>query len=286
MRLQVFLSRNGVSSRREALEIVKAGTVEVNGTVIDEPSFEVDPTKDRVMCKGITIEPKPYKYILMNKPKNVTTTKFDPHATKTVYDILPKHFNFVAPVGRLDRDTEGLLLLTNDGDVAHALTHPSFKVEKTYYACVEGRLDGESKTKLETGVYLDGIKTAPCHIQILRKSKEMTEVRITLHEGRNRQVRRMFAKVKTRVKFLQRIEQGPLKLGNSKPGWWRELTTEEVAALKEIVQKNRLKEEQVSDSIVTRKPGSGKSFWKSKALKKLKPKQKINIRSKKVYGRK
>ncbi|MBF0479502.1 MAG: rRNA pseudouridine synthase [Candidatus Omnitrophica bacterium] len=239
MRLQVFLSRNGVSSRREALGLVQRGSVEVNGEVVDEPSYEVDPKKDRVMCKGIVIEPNPYKYILLNKPKNVTTAKHDPHAKSTVYELLPKNLQFVVPVGRLDRDTEGLILLTNDGDVANCFTHPSFKIEKTYYVGMEGNLDSESKKKLEEGIYLDGKKTAPCKIQILRKYKNITEARITLHEGRNRQVRRMFGKVKYRVKFIQRTAQGPLKLGASRPGSWRELTKDEVEQLKQLVEKSR-----------------------------------------------
>lgn len=234
IRLQVFLSHNGVCSRREALNIIKDRRVTVNGRVCWEPSTPVNPDKDHVSLDGKRIKTKTYAYILLNKPTGFTTTKADRYAKNTVLDLLPRKYHHLSPVGRLDRDTEGLLLLTNDGDVAYQLTHPKFNVDKTYFARVEGRLEIEKKARLERGVFIDGKRTAPAKIKKGRFLKGQTELTITIHEGRKRQIRIMFAKMKHRVTYLKRLVQGPLILGPLKKGEWRLLKREEIESIKNI----------------------------------------------------
>ncbi|HBG61441.1 MAG: hypothetical protein A2Y03_01365 [Omnitrophica WOR_2 bacterium GWF2_38_59] len=234
MRLQVFLSRNGVSSRRDALELIKKGNVSLNGKVVFEPSTEVDEKCLGVSVNGEKIKPRKFLYILMNKPKGFTTTKEDRFADKLVFDLLPKNLHHLAPVGRLDKDTEGLLLLTNDGDVAYKLTHPKFNVDKIYYVVLRERIDQEKRLKVERGVYIDGVKTLPAKIKIIKSLKDRTELSITVHEGKKRQIRRMFANVKTKVLYLKRLTQGPLKLGSLKVGCARELNAQEINSIRMI----------------------------------------------------
>ena len=234
LRLQVFLSRNGVCSRRRALDMVKAGRVKLNGTVCLEPSTSVDPGKDRVEADGRNIQGKACDYILMNKPAGFTTTKADRFADRTVLELLPGNLRHVAPAGRLDRETEGLLLLTNDGDVAYRLTHPKFNVDKTYFVRVSGRLDAAMKKNIERGIAVDGKMTAPAQIKDVLAHKDSTELTITIHEGRKRQIRIMFAKLGLKVVYLKRIQQGPLTLGALKTGAWRALSRQEIEQLKKI----------------------------------------------------
>ncbi|MBU0467865.1 MAG: rRNA pseudouridine synthase [Candidatus Omnitrophica bacterium] len=234
MRLQVFLSRNGVSSRRGALDLIKKGNVSLNGEVVFEPSTEVDEKCAGVSVNGERIKPRKFVYILLNKPKGYMTTKEDRFADKTVLDLLPKNLNHLAPVGRLDKDTEGLLLLTNDGDVAYKLTHPKFNIDKTYYVTLRERLEHQKRIKVENGVYLDGVKTLPAKIKIIKLLRDRTELTITIHEGKKRQVRRMFANVKTKVLYLKRLVQGPLKLGTLKVGCARELNAKEINSIRMI----------------------------------------------------
>ena len=234
MRLQVFLSRNGVSSRRGALDLIKKGNVFLNGKVVYEPSTEVDEKCMGVSVNGEKIKPGKFVYVMLNKPKGYMTTKEDRFADRTVYDLLPEKLNHLAPVGRLDKDTEGLLLLTNDGDVAYKLTHPKFNVDKTYYVTLRERLEHQKRLKVEKGVYLDGIKTLPAKVKIIKLLKDRTELSITVHEGKKRQIRRMFANVKTKVLYLKRLVQGPLKLGNLKVGCARELTSREIDSIRKL----------------------------------------------------
>ena len=234
MRLQVFLSHNGVCSRREGLRVVQDGHVMVNGKLITEPSFQVDPDQDRVLVDGKPIKVQQTTYIMLNKPKGYVTTKEDPFADKTVLDLLPKSFQHLVPVGRLDKDTEGLLLLTNDGDVAYKLTHPKFNVNKTYYVRIQGRLGDEAKLKLEKGVVIEGEKTAPAKIFDVKWRAQETECKITIHEGKKRQIRIMFSLMGHKVTYLCRLKQGPLKLGNLPAGEHRRLREDEIENLKKI----------------------------------------------------
>lgn len=236
MRLLIFLARTGSCSRRKALDSIKSGHVCVNGQKVTEPSF---PIKDADIVlwnnRRVTIQEK--VYILLNKPKGVTTTAADRFAEKTVLDLLPRRFKHLFPVGRLDKDTTGLLLLTNDGDLAYSLTHPSFEVDKTYMALLDKKLSAEDKRILESGIMLDGKKTALCRIS---KSGH-TDVRVTIHEGRKRQIRRMFASLGYYVVDLCRLRQGPLNLGNLKTGAWRFLEKDEIASLQSVIKKPSVK---------------------------------------------
>lgn len=231
MRLQVFLSRNGVCSRRNAMDLIKAGHVTVNDRCVREPSTGIDSDTDRVHVDGQRVKDKVYTYVLLHKPTGYVTTKTDRFAEKTVFELLPKQYAHLSPVGRLDKNTEGLLLFTNDGDMIFKLTHPKFHVDKTYFVKVAGKLDGETKLKVEKGVWLKGWKTAPAKIKNIRRLKDETMLNITIHEGRKRQIRLMFAKVKHKVMYLQRVSQGPLQLGVLKKGRFRVLKGKEIERL-------------------------------------------------------
>jgi len=234
IRLQVFLSRNGICSRRRAFDIIKEGHVRLNGQICLEPSTPVDLVRDHVFVDGKRIKSKTYDYIMLNKPAGFVTTKTDKYAEKTVLDILPKKYKHVSPVGRLDKDTEGLLLLTNDGDVAQQLTHPKYNIDKTYFVRLLGRMEMQKKILVENGVYIDGKRTHPAKIQNVKYLKNQTELMITIHEGRKRQIRYMFSKVGQRVIYLKRLRQGPLMLGPLKKGMWRLLTKQEIDKVRAI----------------------------------------------------
>ena len=227
MRLQVFLSHNGVCSRRDAMMLVQAGRVKVNGQVVREPSFSVEEGDD-IMADGQKVESKDYVYIMLNKPAGYVTTKEDPHADKTVMDLLPKNLQHVVPVGRLDMESEGLLLLTNDGTWAHRLTHPKFHVDKTYLVRIRGKLAREKQLRLEHGVVIEEEKTAPCRIRDVQYNGTDTEFKMMIHEGRKRQIRLMLKAVGSHVHFLQRIAIGDLVLGDLKAGAWRYLNVNEI----------------------------------------------------------
>ena len=238
MRLQVFLSRYGVCSRRKAFDLVLGGRVSVNGQQVVEPSTPVDPAKDKVCVDDKVVAAKAYTYILFNKPQGCVTTREDRFAEKTVFDLLPSEFRHLVPVGRLDKDTEGLLLLTNDGDLTYRLTHPSFDIDKTYRVKITGTLEPQDRHALERGVVIEGRRTAPSKIQDARRAGDGTEFTLTIHEGRKRQVRLMVAHVGKKVIYLQRAAQGPLRLGDLKLGHWRELTSKEIEALKDRLKTN------------------------------------------------
>src|SRR3989344_9511852 len=189
IRLQVFLSHSGVCSRRQAMTIIQSGRVSVNGQKECEPSRSVDPAQDKVSVDGKVVESKAYQYILLNKPKEYVCTKAEFEGEKSVLELLPKDLQHLSPVGRLDKDTEGLLLLTNDGDLAHRLTHPKFDIDKTYRVKTTGTLDTKDREALERGVVIEGRRTAPARIQDVRRAGAGTEFTITIHEGRKRQVR-------------------------------------------------------------------------------------------------
>lgn len=234
MRLQVFLSHHGVVSRRGAMDVIKDGRVCVNGSKVIEPSFDVCET-DKVMVDGKPIEVMAYQYVILNKPVGVTTTKDDPHAAQTVMDLLPANLQHLSPVGRLDRDSSGLLLLTNDGQCAYRLTHPSFEKKKTYLVTVKGELDKAIIAKLQHGVDIKEDKgtfrTAPCQIKDVHYNSGLTEFMMTIHEGRKRQIRLMLQAVGYKVNTLKRLTMGTLSLGDLPEGKWRLLTQEEISLL-------------------------------------------------------
>ena len=234
MRLQVFLSHSGACSRRRALELIKFGRVKVNGSIIREPSYQVGTNENGVYLDNKKIFLKENIYILLNKPKGVTTTKKDHFAEKTVMDLLPLQYQHLNPVGRLDKDTTGLLILTNDGDLAYKLSHPSFGVDKAYVAYLDKTLSENHKRMLEKGIELDGELTSACKIIQLDEKR----IKITIHQGRKRQIRRMLAILRYKVMDLARIEFGGLSLGNLAIGSLRKISDKELIKLQEIVEKS------------------------------------------------
>lgn len=276
LRLQVFLSRNGVCSRRDAMALVQSGRVTVNGQTVKEPSYAIDPSKDRVTVGGKPVDVKQFVYILLNKPAGYTTTKSDPHAEKTVLDLLPKEYHHLNPVGRLDRDTEGLLILTNDGDAANTLTHPRFKVNKKYRVKIDGVLNSQARRRLQQGVMLEGLPTAPAKIDPAGGSSQAaTDFYITIHEGRKRQIRRMLEQVGRKVTYLQRVLQGPFKLENIPVGQWRKFSPDELKALTQLKKKCALFEKQLDEGILPQpeKVRPPKSFSKPAERPTVRPKR-------------
>jgi len=229
-RLQKVLARAGVGSRRTAEQLIASGRVTVNGEVAIL-GRRVDTEHDRVEVDGVPIGVRPgLVYYLLNKPRGVVTTASDPHAERTVVQLVPAEPR-VFPVGRLDADTEGLLLLTNDGDLSHRLTHPSFGVEKTYVAHVRGEPSPAAVRALREGVDLEDGPTAPAKVALTPPDV----LTITIHEGRNRQVRRMCDAVGHPVLRLVRTRIGPLTDRTLRPGTWRPLSLEEVRSLERAV---------------------------------------------------
>lgn len=216
MRVTKLIAERGVASRREAERLITEGVVVVNGQVIDEPGTVVDPDRDHVKVRGKRLPGKPSRIVLaMYKPTGYLTTTHDPEERPTVVDLLEgtRYHGKVDPVGRLDFGTEGLLLLTNDGDLAHKLTHPSFKVPKTYQVKITGVLDPKKIALLRRGVPIEGGRTGPAVVTVTDARQRNSWLRITLCEGRNRIVRRMIEFVGHRVLRLKRIQIGPLELG-------------------------------------------------------------------------
>lgn len=232
MRINKFLAEHGLASRRHADKMIEEGRVKINGTlatlgadVQDGDVVEVDNTVVE------TLEKKE-EYYIMNKPKGVICTVSDDRGRKTVMDLLPPNIGRVFPVGRLDYETEGLLLLTNDGDLAFRLTHPTSEIPKTYMAKIEGTLTEKDLNPIRSGVELDGVLTKKCKAHIVETNKAYTKVHITITEGRNRQVRRMFEAIGKNVEFLKRVSIGQLKLAGLDRGKIRALTENEILYLK------------------------------------------------------
>lgn len=234
MRLQKYLASCGVASRRTAERLIADGRVSVDGEVITEMGVQVEIGQDiRVDGKLVTPEPQKY-YILYHKPAGEVTTVNDPEGRATVLDKFRDFPARLYPVGRLDYDSEGLLLLTNDGDLTERMLHPSQEVEKTYLARVSNELTPAEAATLEEGVMVDGRKTAHAKVKILGAKGLYTDILVTIHEGRNRQVRKMVEQVGHQVVMLRRIRFGPLKLGDLPRGMWRELIPEELDAIQKL----------------------------------------------------
>ena len=234
-RLQRILAAAGVGSRRHCETLITTGRVAVDGRVVTELGTKADPQKCEIALDGKPIASSQKKvYILLNKPPGYTSTRHDPHATNTVIDLVKDVDAFLYPVGRLDVDTSGLLILTNDGDLTKLLTHPSHEVEKTYVAVARGRISAAKLSRLERGVEMEDGVTAPARSRLLSYSSRADEstVELTIHEGRKRQVRRMFESIGHRVTHLSRTRLGELGLGELRQGEWRYLTQKEVAHLK------------------------------------------------------
>ncbi len=231
MRINRFLAECGVASRRQCDVLIEDGAVKVNGRVCNVCQEVTDSDNVTVNGKRVTREIKKEYYIL-NKPKGYVCTVSDDKGRKTVMELLPKKAGRVFPVGRLDYATEGLLLFTNDGDLAFRLTHPKNEIPKTYMAKIEGNLSDGDVDKLRSGVIIDGKKTNKCNVQITDADKDSTKVMLTITEGRNRQVRKMFEAIGKNVDFLKRIKIGNLTLRGLDRGACRSLTPQEVEYLK------------------------------------------------------
>lgn len=235
LRLQKFLADCGVASRRGAEALIKEGRVRVNGEVIREMGVKVDEENDIIEFDGERLKPQNKMiYIMLNKPEGFVTTVSDDKGRATVMSLVSEIPARIYPVGRLDYDTEGLLLLTNDGELTYKITHPKNNIEKTYIAEVTGNIGMDTILSLRNGVYIDGVRTSPAKVEVVGATRLGTKLEITIHEGRNRQVRRMFEAVGCIVKKLKRTEEAGLKLGHLPLGKWRRLSESEVNMLKKI----------------------------------------------------
>lgn len=232
-RLQKIIAKAGLASRREAETLITAGRVSVNGEVVTELGTKADSEKDTITLDGKTVRPERARiYLLLNKPVGYVTTLKDPEGRPVITDLLRGIKERVYPVGRLDYNTEGLLLLTNDGDWANRLAHPRHEVDKEYLVRVQGTVTSEQIRRLSSGVELDDGRTAPAMVTIVQESDKNTWLSITIHEGRFRQVRRMCETVNLSVARLKRSRYGFLDLGSLKPGEYRLLAEAEVERLR------------------------------------------------------
>jgi 23S rRNA pseudouridine2605 synthase len=228
-RLQKILAKAGIASRRRAEELIKEGKVRVDGKVVTEMGTKVDPDAQDIECDGIHVAAREKKiYILLHKPAGFLSTVHDPQGRPIVTDLLPQVKERVYPVGRLDLDTEGALLLSNDGELAQKILHPSHEVNKTYVAKVKGKPNTKKLAALSRGITLEGRKTWPADIEVLQTEPQATTIKIIIHEGRKRQVRKMFDAVGHPVLQLKRTAYGQLELGDLRPGKYRFLSPEDI----------------------------------------------------------
>lgn len=229
VRLQKFLSQCGISSRRKAEELIRTGRIQVDGITVTAMGMLVDPEKQLIHCDGRQVLPaQELHYYLLNKPKGYVTTLSDPQGRPVVSSLLKNVAVRVFPVGRLDLDTEGALLLTNDGELAQRIQHPSNLTKKTYEAFIRGHLSPQSLRSLEKGILIDEKKTAPCTVRIEKTYPAQSRVHITLHEGRKHQVKKMFAAVGHPVLQLKRLSYGRLSLGPLPIGQYKKLEPHEI----------------------------------------------------------
>ncbi|MGN0452589.1 MAG: pseudouridine synthase [Ruminococcus sp.] len=233
IRLQKMMADCGVASRRKSEELIRAGVVKING-VVAEIGDKVNPYTDKVTVRGkkITASAKPkYRYIMLNKPRGYITTMSDEKGRKCVAELVADVGERVYPVGRLDKDSEGLLLFTNDGDFANTVMHPKKDIYKVYRVTVRPAVTDEQIAQFQDGMMLDGRMTAPAEVRVISRQEGRVVLEILLHEGRNRQIRRMCEMLGLEVARLRRIAIGTVKLGMLKKGDWRDLTAEEVKKL-------------------------------------------------------
>lgn len=254
VRLQKYLADAGVASRRASEKIIAEGRVSVNGEIIREMGVQIDENYDTVELDGEVIKNAEKKvYIMLNKPVGFITTVSDDKGRPTVMELVSDISSRIYPVGRLDYDTEGLLLMTNDGDLTYCITHPKHDIAKTYVAEVTGDVSMDTIIQLRRGVVLDGQKTSPAEVEVVGATQYGTKVEITIHEGRNRQVRRMFEALGCVVKKLKRTKEAGLVLGHLPLGKWRKLSESEVNMLKKIESAGSAKVKSVK-STKTAKP--------------------------------
>ncbi|MEE2709723.1 MAG: pseudouridine synthase [Gemmatimonadota bacterium] len=239
MRLNKFLAEAGIASRRGSDEIIRAGRVTVNGHKPQEMGVQVDPESDEVKIDGRMVTLRPHSvYCMLNKPVGYLTTVTDPHGRKTVMELLKGIPERIYPVGRLDFDTDGLLLITNDGSLSNALTHPRYQIEKEYKVEVNGNPTPDQLRILESGILLDGRLTGQAKINIDSATRRKTSLLVTVKEGRKRQIRFMFRHIGFEVNGLTRLRIGPVHLGSLKDSCWRDLKEAEVKELRSAAGTN------------------------------------------------
>lgn len=232
-RLQKFLANAGIASRRKAEELIAGGRVGVNGTIVTELGTKIDPAVDRVTVDGKRVESSEPVWIALHKPRGYVSTRNDPQKRRTIYDLLPSSLHGLFYVGRLDADSEGLMLLTNAGDEAHRLLHPKFQVPRVYEVVVEGEVSQPTLQRLLAGVELDdGPARAETAELLTHRGAGQSRVRLMLREGRKREVRRLMSAVGHDVRRLRRVRYGPIELGDLEAGKWRRLSDDELEDLK------------------------------------------------------
>jgi 23S rRNA pseudouridine2605 synthase len=231
IRLQKFLAEAGVASRRSGEALITSGRITVNGQVVTTLGTRIDPGSDRVMFDGRAVRPRRKLYVALNKPAGYLCTRHDPHSRRTVAGLLPKEWDELYPVGRLDFETEGLLFLTNDGDFCLRLTHPRYGIPKTYLTEVEGPLPIERLVEMTRGVEDSGERLRADTARLLSSDNTRSVLELVLREGKNREVRRLMAALNLNVLHLRRVQVGPIKLGELPSGKWRTLNPGEIRAL-------------------------------------------------------
>ena len=231
-RLHKVLANAGVASRRRCEQLILGGQVTVDGKVVTQLGTKVDLDKNKVAFAGQFIRPPKSVTLVLHKPRRTMTTTKDDRDRRTVMQYVQNIKERVYPVGRLDWDSEGLLIMTNDGDLANRLTHPRYTLPRTYHVRLKGEISGEVVEKLRKGVWLSEGKTGPVRVFVKKREREMSIVEVTITEGMNREVRRVFAKFGLKVRRLKRIKLGPLSLGSLGPGQWRALTPKEIELLR------------------------------------------------------
>lgn len=236
IRIQKYLSQAGVASRREGERLMAQGRVRVNGKVVTELGSRVVPGKDRVEVNGELVQEAEVRWVMLHKPKGAVTTRSDPEGRQTVFQLLPPELQDLRYVGRLDLLTEGLLLLTNEGETLHRLTHPSFEVEREYQIWVQEDTGPGTVRRLLEGVELEDGMARATRVRVQGRTRDGVVLHMVLQEGRNREVRRLMEAVEQSVLRLKRVRFGPVSLGNLKSGTWRDLTKKEIRALRDSVQ--------------------------------------------------
>ena len=231
MRLNKFLSNSGVASRRKCDELISQGKVFVNGKVVSELGLQINEKKDKVMVEGKQIKlPSSFVYIKLNKPKGYACTAHDEKGRKTIYELIDTDERLFS-IGRLDYDTEGLILLTNDGDFANKVAHPKYAIEKEYRVTIEGQIKESELAVLRNGVVVDGERMPSAKVEFLSEDDKFTKLSVVIDEGQNRQIRRMFEAIGKSIRLLKRVRIGQVRLGGLKRGDYRDLTEDELNSL-------------------------------------------------------
>lgn len=231
MRLNKFLSNSGVASRRKSDELISQGKVFVNGKVVTELGLQINEKKDKVMVEGKQIKlPSSFVYIKLNKPKGYACTAHDEKGRKTIYELIDTDERLFS-IGRLDYDTEGLILLTNDGDFANKVAHPKYAIEKEYRVTIEGQIKESELAVLRKGVVIDGERMPSAKVEFLSADDKFTKLSVVIDEGQNRQIRRMFEAIGKSIRLLKRVRIGQVRLGGLKRGDYRDLTEDELNSL-------------------------------------------------------